>query len=686
MPFPKAAARIDNLHRAWQWIRSNPDRAYKSHFRELYSAYATADAALLKQLKSRLDRSIFEPSDACKLFLPKPSGILRPYTLLGIEDQIVYQAMANIVAERLHPRVRAKYNRQVFGHQYAGASSLWFYRKWTEGYKAFNKAAETVFANGYIWTASFDLTAFYDSIDHNVLRHMLKGIGLDHDFCMELTRLLNKWTATTTQIYHDHGIPQGPLSSGLISEAVLKHFDENFRTRFDVRYFRYVDDIRLFAKSEDHLRHALVSLDRLSKDVGLFPQSGKIDIHRVSSIHDELKSVSSPVETVLTGPVPDQPGIRRRLAELAPREDGYRVTESTRFKFLLAKANPSLRVLDRLWRVFEHAPHYYPQVSAYLQKFQTLPNKHGDRLLGHIQGQDLYPAIRASLVTAADDRLSATRTKRLRTLLKKLWAPRTSTPELTAALWNALHRMSHLTERQSDYALLYSRTPWLRMQLHFGMPWFEVAPSRRDRLLNSSMRSKDADVALVAAWLAALLDCEIRRPIRDIHPLAKIVLRENGKLKRADSKVCGIQQALLEMTGLDSAVNWRKFFGKNYRRAESKIVACKGYFKTNPTAWVCMLDVFNDLMIDDLFRRDGTVGARNLGNFGGVIGNKAFMLKFPTTYAFVSAVHTKRGEGELAHPIVKATKVPTGRIPFKWLNKGRRLMVAALAEVKAAGY
>ena len=503
---------------------------------------------------------------------------------------------------------------------------------------------------------------------------------------MELTRLLNKWTATATQIYHDHGIPQGPLSSGLISEAVLKHFDDNFHTRFDVKYFRYVDDIRLFAKSEDHLRHALVSLDRLSKDVGLFPQSGKIHIHQVANIRDELKSVSSPVETVLTGPVPDQSGIRRRLAELASREGGYRVTDSTRFKFLLAKADPSLRILDRLWRVFEHAPHYYPQVSAYLQKFSALPDKHGDRLLGHIQTQDLYPAIRASLVTAADDRLSATRSKHLRTSLKKLWAPRTSTPELTVALWNALHRLSHLTERQADYALLYSRAPWLRTRLHFGMPWFEIAESRRERLLNASMRSRDADVALAAAWLAALLDCKIHKPTRDIHALAKIVLRENGKLKRADAKVCGIQQAVLEMTGVDSGVNWRKFFGNNYRHAESKIVACKGYFKTNATAWVSMLDVFNDLFVDDLFKRDGTIGARNLGNFGGVIGNKAFMAKFPKTYAYVRAVHAKRGESELSHPIVKTTKAPTGRIPFKWLKTGRNLMTAALAEVKAAGY
>lgn len=686
MSFPKSVAHLENLQLAWQWIRSNPDRAYKSHFREIYSAYATSDLALLKHLKNRLDRNIFEPTDACKLYLPKPSGILRPYTLLGIEDQIVYQSMANVVAERLYPRVKSKYNRQVFGHQYAGPSSLWFYRPWTDGYKAFNNAARNVFSSGYVWTASFDLTAFYDSIDHNVLRHMLESIGLNKDFCLELNRLLNKWTATTTQIYHHHGIPQGPLSSGLISEAVLKHFDDNFHTRFDVKYFRYVDDIRLFAKSEDHLRYALVSLDRLSKDVGLFPQSGKIDIHRVRDIQSELKSVSFPVEVALKEQTPNQNAIRSRIRELASREDGYRVKDTTRFKFLLAKADPSLRILDRLWRIFEHAPHLYPQISSYLQKFQVLPDKHADRLLDQIQKQDLYPAIRASLVTAADDRLSLTRTKRLRTALKKLWSPRTSSPELTASLWTALHRMSHLTERQTDYALLYCHIPWLKMRLHFGVPWLDIGSARQQRLLNASMRSKNADVAIASAWLCALWDCEIRKPTREIHPLANIILKEYGKLRRVDTQVCGIRLALHEMTDVDISINWRKFFGKNYRHAETKIVACKGYFKTNPTAWVSMLDVFNDLMIDDLFKRDGSMGERKLGNFGDVIGRKSFKTKFPMTHTLVDEVHKKRGEGELSHAVVHKTNMWTGRIPFKWLKTGRRHMLAALIEIKAAGY
>ena len=58
-----------------------------------------------------------------------------------VEDQIVYQATANVVAERLLPKVRRRYNKEVFGHLYAGKSSKWFYRKWSDGYARFNAAA-----------------------------------------------------------------------------------------------------------------------------------------------------------------------------------------------------------------------------------------------------------------------------------------------------------------------------------------------------------------------------------------------------------------------------------------------------------------------------------------------------------------------------------------------------------------
>lgn len=133
----------DNLRRAWRWIRSNADAAYKSYFRSAYAHYAVAEDALLDDLADRLKRDIYEPESACKLYRPKASGILRPLSLLSVEDQIVYQAAVNLVAEKLQPRVVYRYNKQVFGHLYAGRTSTWFYRKWSEGYKAFNDAAST---------------------------------------------------------------------------------------------------------------------------------------------------------------------------------------------------------------------------------------------------------------------------------------------------------------------------------------------------------------------------------------------------------------------------------------------------------------------------------------------------------------------------------------------------------------
>ena len=92
----------ENLARAWRWIRSNPDAAYKSHFRPLYQRYAVAEQALLDDLADRLKRDIYDPEPSGKLFQPKPSGILRPISLLSVEDQIVYQAAMNLKRQPIH--------------------------------------------------------------------------------------------------------------------------------------------------------------------------------------------------------------------------------------------------------------------------------------------------------------------------------------------------------------------------------------------------------------------------------------------------------------------------------------------------------------------------------------------------------------------------------------------------------
>lgn len=277
----KQAFSKENLLRSWGWINTSTDLQYKSLFRNLYQAYALSLEANLEDLRKSLKRHEYKAEHSTKLYLPKKSGILRPYSLLTINDQIVYFALVSIVAEKLHPRAKKNYLNSVFGHLFAGKSSLFFYKKWTDGYRSFTMSMNDAFKNGYRWTACFDLTAYYDSIDHKVLCHFLQKIGVDEEFARFLTSCLETWTAVTEDpIYQGHGIPQGPPPSGLLSEVILQHFDNNPKIKgLDVKYFRYVDDTRLMAKRESDIRRAVVALDYISKETGLFPQSSKINIH-----------------------------------------------------------------------------------------------------------------------------------------------------------------------------------------------------------------------------------------------------------------------------------------------------------------------------------------------------------------------------------------------------------------------
>ena len=128
----------ENLAKAWKWILSNPDARYKRLFSSIYSAYALSDKENLKFLSQKiLDTNYYEPNAPIKFYLPKPSGLLRNYTLISVEDQIIYQAITNLIAEKYYPKAKKHFNKKCFGHLYAGKKSKFFYKKWQDGYKSF---------------------------------------------------------------------------------------------------------------------------------------------------------------------------------------------------------------------------------------------------------------------------------------------------------------------------------------------------------------------------------------------------------------------------------------------------------------------------------------------------------------------------------------------------------------------
>ena len=249
--------------------------------------------------------------------------------------------MQNLLAKEIwNPAARQRYYKETFGYLYAGKRSKFFYRKWQTGYRKFGNAIREAYKKGFVYRAFFDLTACYDSIDHNVLKHFLEELGISYEFNTFLLKCLRHWTKADTekQIYQGHGIPQGPLPSGLLAEVILSHFDNRRSAIKKIKYFRYVDDIRLYAKDERHLRHMLVELDLLSKSIGLFPQSSKIDIRPVTDVEGEIKSISNPPE-----PSYRRHGFQKLVHNrLKALTHYFKVEDETRFKYVLALAIPVL--------------------------------------------------------------------------------------------------------------------------------------------------------------------------------------------------------------------------------------------------------------------------------------------------------------------------------------------------------
>lgn len=498
---------LKNMRRAYRWILSNTDAKYKSYFRDSYAAFAVSSESLIRDLRQRCISNRYTPSHASKIMAPKPSGTLRPITLLTTEDQIVYQACVNIIADCLKQKTKQRYHKRVFAHLYAGKTSQFFYFKWQNSYRKMAQQTRKNFSDGYTYVATFDLTAFYDSIDHHVLQHFLHELYLNEDAIRFLMECLRKWTSSTwntspTAIYHEHGIPQGPLSSGMLSEAVLQHLDIAGERGRKTRYLRYVDDIRIFAKSEAELRRKLIGLDLASKEIDLFPQTSKINIRIMTNPNDEIKSVSRPLEPSVF-PTIDQTKLKKRILAIT-RRSSIPMRLSTRFKYLLAFVEPTYTLSIRLLDVLYHHPEYSGEIGRYFSRYKTISPRIAHNIVLFISNFELYQSVNADLLRACLGRLPAPEASAMgRFAARRLLRPPRGSIRVQASYKEALVAWA-LTTREINYTefetLLSNETDWwVRkcMLRELSKEYFGLTSYRA--LLNKSLRIQESETARAAA-------------------------------------------------------------------------------------------------------------------------------------------------------------------------------------------
>jgi hypothetical protein len=193
----------------------------------------------------------------------------------------------------------------------------------------------------------------------------------------------------------------------------------------------------------------------------------------------------------------NQKRLFQRIVELTSR---FTISDTTRFKYLLAHAEPSAAMTNRLWRIFEKHPEIYKSVCNYLRRYPKLPRVPAEKIIEIIRANTLYHAVQAEFISVADGRLPSKQDGILAAYLRKQWSPGTVHPDLLARSGTYLMRTGHLSGRQVIYVCKSARSWWARATLVGNVQTIQVGTATRDNIVQQGIKDTASDVALSAGW------------------------------------------------------------------------------------------------------------------------------------------------------------------------------------------
>jgi len=472
----------------------------------------------------------------------------------------------------------------------------------------------------------------------------------------------------------------------MLSEVVLQHLDQiGDRSSKDVKYLRYVDDIKILATDEKTLRRRLVALDVAAKEIGLFPQGSKIGIRKMVSPEDEIKSVSIPPEPA-NAPFANQDLIRRRVKVLANRGNP---TDTTRLKYVLPRLKPSAKTNPVLMKVLASRPELAETITRHLEKYGKLPASISDALIKEVIEEGVYHSINADLLNLMFNRVGTAQSQILADFsYERIFASRfrrfgrfpAPQPTYRAALirWALLSARMKYSDTVS--LLQYDRDWWALQKTilsleenKFGRPSFES-------LLNLAVRGSNSDATRVAASRIFGESLTVHLPHGTCHWAARLLLRNVGLVRYLGRPPSLIPDVLSYAVKFSTLYDWRNHLGTSHDAAERLIILSKQRFETDIDAFIVSLDSFCDLVVREVYRRRGFVMTANYGNVLGAGAPAWLRVDFPDLLIGFSKLHQLRIRSFTAHPR-HTTGTLNKRIKHAQYYRIRKSLVYAFAEL-----
>lgn len=671
----KSLISTQNLKLAWRRINTGTNLQYKRFFRESYWVYESAADKHIRQLHKDLLAQSWEPDFATRLYLPKPSGLQRPLSLLGIEDQILLQAIANLFAKKLYEKRQTVELKTVFSNKLSKPKdSIFFVERWQTTYRSFQRKCVDLFEGGYVWTAHFDLSAFYDTISHDLLLSIESPSGGDQNTKINVENWLQKWSAEENKTMTGHGIPQGPIASNFLAEAFFLPIDIRLQDE-PFKYLRYVDDIRLFGRTEVEVRRAAILLEQECRDRGLIPQSTKFVISKIRSPADAmgaLPSVPPPdhggtSEPILTGKE------SRTLLSTAIGGRPKKVTDKTRFRYVMYRAPKDTEFLRTVLMLLPRHPEH---IEAFVSYFANYDKRRSIAMvaLDYLETDVPYTYVRGELWHVVA-RLAGR--EELQRGLPAAREDAKGRSRCVALSWGVMHFLIRC-EREGLMNLGH------RLKAEHPLSRSLLAPKLSDR---EFLEKRHAETLLKGQQIEQLAGARElqKRQITldalgiaqsDLTPFCITTLLSLGVIRRrrrTDKDY--IHDKLVGNYGCLHLAIWRELLATEYEHALQILIEAEAQFSGNPSGWLGTQDSFNDIVVRQflIFLKNRKLkGHMNVVNRNGqlivygvlIAKGGAFDNVYPSKARAFRTLHERRNNIPGSHPYDQK-----GGGKSKWLKK-----------------